>query len=135
MQFQTDTGCTTIIIAHRISTVRHADRIIFMNDGKIVEQGTHSELMALKGQYYNLASKSNWPIPGIYYIFYVRTAFAIKLYTILLGTEKSGNSVDDDHSCVEFAKKEVNKHFSFYYRKLSFIAPLIPKRGINLLLH
>lgn len=45
---------TTVIIAHRLSTIKNADNIIVMNDGKVVEQGTHSELLNLKGVYYTL---------------------------------------------------------------------------------
>jgi len=47
-------GRTTFIIAHRLSTVRHADRIIVLKDGQIVEQGTHDELIELKGEYEKL---------------------------------------------------------------------------------
>jgi len=47
-------GRTTFIIAHRLSTVRHADRIIVLKDGRIVEQGTHDELIELKGEYEKL---------------------------------------------------------------------------------
>ena len=43
---------TKIVIAHRISAVRHADEIIYLQDGKIAERGTHEELLAKKGLYY-----------------------------------------------------------------------------------
>jgi len=49
-------GRTTIIIAHRLATVQRADRIIVMEDGKIVETGTHQSLVALGGIYANLAA-------------------------------------------------------------------------------
>ncbi len=45
---------TTFIIAHRLSTIRRANRILVIQDGRIVEQGTHSHLLRLRGHYYNL---------------------------------------------------------------------------------
>lgn len=47
-------GRTTIMIAHRLSTLRDADRIVVIDDGKMPEYGTHKELLALRGVYYNL---------------------------------------------------------------------------------
>lgn len=47
------TGTSKIIIAHRISAVRHADEILILQDGGIVERGTHDSLMAQKGYYYD----------------------------------------------------------------------------------
>lgn len=45
---------TTFIVAHRLSTIQNADLILVMNDGNIIEQGTHASLYAQKGFYYNL---------------------------------------------------------------------------------
>lgn len=47
-------GKTVVIIAHRLSTVKNADQIVVMGEGKIIEKGSHQELIQLKGAYYNL---------------------------------------------------------------------------------
>ena len=48
---------TTLIVAHRLSTVKKADTIVVLNEGRIAEQGTHKELMANKHIYCNLISR------------------------------------------------------------------------------
>ena len=52
--FQASCGRTTIVIAHRLSTVRNADKICSFRDGTIVEEGSHAELMAKGGIYADL---------------------------------------------------------------------------------
>ncbi len=52
-------GRTSIIIAHRLSTIRDADRIAVLSGGKLVEQGTHEELISMKGHYHRLFMASN----------------------------------------------------------------------------
>ena len=47
-------GKTTVIVAHRLSTVKHADQIVVLDKGRISETGTHDELIRKKGTYYNL---------------------------------------------------------------------------------
>ncbi|MFO7611281.1 MAG: ABC transporter ATP-binding protein [Clostridia bacterium] len=47
-------GRTSFVIAHRLSTIKRSDRILVLDKGKIIEHGTHRELLALKGRYYNL---------------------------------------------------------------------------------
>ena len=47
-------GRTTFVIAHRLSTVRNADEIIVLEHGKIIERGSHEQLIAAKGRYYFL---------------------------------------------------------------------------------
>ena len=50
-------GRTCVVIAHRLSTIRNADYIVVMKDGQVAESGTHENLIALKGQYYDIVRK------------------------------------------------------------------------------
>ena len=48
------TGISLVVIAHRISSVMNLDEILYLNNGEIIERGNHSELVKLKGRYYEL---------------------------------------------------------------------------------
>lgn len=50
-------SCTRVVIAHRLSTVRHCDRILMLDQGKIAEEGTYEELMERKGMFYELVKR------------------------------------------------------------------------------
>jgi subfamily B ATP-binding cassette protein HlyB/CyaB len=52
-------GRTVVIVAHRLSAVRHADRILAMDNGQVVEMGRHDELLARRGYYANLVALQN----------------------------------------------------------------------------
>ena len=47
-------GKTSIIVAHRLSTIKHCDKIVLIEKGNILEQGTHTELLDKKGIYYKM---------------------------------------------------------------------------------
>ena len=49
--------CTRIVIAHRLSTIRSCNRILFLDGGKIVEDGSYDELMEKKGRFYDLVKR------------------------------------------------------------------------------
>ena len=49
--------CTRIVVAHRLSTIKHCDRIMYLEDGKILEDGTYDELIKLNGKFAELVER------------------------------------------------------------------------------
>lgn len=52
-------GRTTIVVSHRLSAIRNADRLLFIDKGVVLEDGTHNQLMAMKGRYYEMITAGN----------------------------------------------------------------------------
>ena len=61
-------GRTTFVIAHRLSTVRNSDCIMVLEQGRIIERGTHDELIAQKGRYYRLYTGNLRKTPEIAFL-------------------------------------------------------------------
>lgn len=53
-------GRTTIVVSHRISAIRNADRILFIDKGNVLEAGSHNDLIQMKGHYYDLINAAKW---------------------------------------------------------------------------
>lgn len=53
-------GRTTIVVSHRISAIRNADRILFIDKGNVLEAGSHNDLIQLKGHYYDMIMAAKW---------------------------------------------------------------------------
>jgi len=59
------TGRTSFVIAHRLSTIRDADQILVINEGEVVERGTHQELLAQRGFYHQLYTSQFRVLVGV----------------------------------------------------------------------
>lgn len=59
-------GRTTIVVSHRLSAIRHADRILFIDKGQVIEDGSHEELIDLKGRYYDMVTTVNLEMESDY---------------------------------------------------------------------
>ena len=57
-------GCTRIVVAHRLSTIRNCDRILFLDQGKIAEDGTFDELIAKGGLFAELVERQRVDTPS-----------------------------------------------------------------------
>ncbi|XP_059216355.1 multidrug resistance protein homolog 65 [Stomoxys calcitrans] len=56
-------GRTTIVVSHRLSAIRGADKIVFIHEGKVIEEGSHDDLMALEGAYYHMVKAGEINVP------------------------------------------------------------------------
>jgi len=61
---QASHGRTTVVVAHRLSTIKNADMIVSFKDGRVVEQGTHDQLMEQHGIYYQLVTNQVHTLVG-----------------------------------------------------------------------
>jgi len=87
-------GRTTITIAHRLSTIKDAHNIVVMSQGRIVEQGTHDELIQKNGAYYNLV-----------------TAQAIAAVNEMTAEEEEANDKEEERALIRRASSHQNKKF------------------------
>lgn len=62
--FQAQEGRTTVVVAHRLTTIRNVDVIYVFKNGIVVESGNHEELIKLKGHYYDMVMMQTFPEPG-----------------------------------------------------------------------
>ncbi|NXA35157.1 MDR1 protein, partial [Eudromia elegans] len=96
-------GRTTIVIAHRLSTVRTADTIAALEKGVVVEQGTHSELMLQKGVYYSLVMQQVMAFFFFFLFFFV--LFSIEV----LGNETAKQQISSMFAHSESAHRELSE--------------------------
>jgi ATP-binding cassette subfamily B (MDR/TAP) protein 1 len=100
-------GRTTIIVAHRLTTILNAHKIFALENGKLSESGTHAELMSKKGVYYNLVIRQQLGLNG--------TAQKIKEFTAESNQiEQESNSSELKIKQFEFNFEEPKSHECIY---------------------
>lgn len=62
--FQAQEGRTTVVVAHRLTTIRNVDLIYVFKNGTVIESGNHEELMKIKGHYYDMVMMQTFPEPA-----------------------------------------------------------------------
>jgi len=103
-------GRTTIVIAHRLSTIRNADKIIGFHAGKVMEQGTHDELMQIdNGVYFNLCNMQTFDKDKSGEKFEKKEKFDKK---------KSIKKAKNDKKTAEDAEEEENNKYEVPYTKI-----------------
>lgn len=82
-------GRTTIVISHRLSAIKGADKIVFIREGKVIEEGNHEDLMLLEGAYYQMV-KAGEINPNSLEKCY-KSSDSLEVYNSLQETEKGEN--------------------------------------------
>lgn len=104
---QVSRRCTTIVVSHRLSAIRGAHRIVFIADGRVVEEGTHSTLMAAKGHYYDMIMGSS------------RDGAADGDEAPKLDDEIASKTKGDDQQQSVHTKEALDEHAQQFFRKKS----------------
>ena len=113
---------TTVVVAHRLSTIRNADIIVAFEDGRVKEKGSHEELMELKGLYFSLVERQ---FAGRDAVADVDPSEALSESNVNLKTETKGKS-DFNKKVTEEDNKLKNSRMALLKRLLAINMPELP---------